>query len=106
SLLCYREYSRMTGLFRDRLVSGTVVVGILALAFASLDNWHGLFIAVIPIVTALVAMVGILRDEPSGYIQRVSLGLFGFLLIGSGLGHLGFLANDTLGRPMVLMLLV
>jgi len=106
SLLCYREYSRMTGLFRERLVSATVVVGILGLAFASLDNWYGLFVALVPIITTLIAMVAILRDHPEGYIQRVSLGTFGFLLIGSGLAHLGYLANDVQGRPMILMLLV
>jgi phosphatidate cytidylyltransferase len=106
SLLCYREYSRMTGLFRERLVSATVVIGVLAMAFASLDNWYGLFVATVPIITTLIAMVAVLKDEPSGYIQRASLGIFGFLLIGSGLAHLGYLANEALGRPMILMLLV
>lgn len=106
SLLCYREFSRMTGLFRERVTSATVVAGILALTFASLDNWDGLFSAIIPLTVAFIAMGGVLKDEPEGYIQRTSLGIFGFLLIGSGLAHLGFLANDVMGRPMILMMLV
>ncbi|MEO8376862.1 MAG: phosphatidate cytidylyltransferase [Candidatus Sumerlaeota bacterium] len=106
SLLCYREYSRMTGLFRERMVSAAVVIEIVALCFASLDNWQRLFEALVPIGIALIAMVAIMKDQPSGYIQRVSLAIFGYLLIGYGLGHLGFLANDALGRPMILMLLV
>jgi phosphatidate cytidylyltransferase len=37
-LLCYREYARATGLFRERLLSAMVVVGILAVNFAALDH--------------------------------------------------------------------
>ena len=31
SLLCYREYARATGLFREKTVSLVIVLGILAL---------------------------------------------------------------------------
>ena len=33
-------------------------------------------------------------DHPAGYIQRVGLAVLGFMLFGTGLAHLGFLAND------------
>jgi len=39
SLLCYREYARITGLFRERTISFIVVIGILLITFAELDNW-------------------------------------------------------------------
>ncbi len=43
SLLCYREYARATGLFRERAISIVVVLGICLLTFASLDNWYAFF---------------------------------------------------------------
>jgi phosphatidate cytidylyltransferase len=49
-------------------------------------------------------MAAILRDEPKGYIQRVALGVFGFALFGSCLGHLGYLANDRDYRPVLILI--
>src|SRR4051812_6462729 len=43
--LCYREYARITGLFRERTVSLIVVIGILLLTFSVVDNWYRLFVA-------------------------------------------------------------
>jgi phosphatidate cytidylyltransferase len=106
SLLCYREYARATGLFRERLVSALVVLGIAAVNFASLDNWYHLFAALMPLVIVLLAAVPVFADQPQGYIQRVALGVFGFMLFGSALGHLGFLANDANYRPMLLLILL
>jgi phosphatidate cytidylyltransferase len=40
SVLCYREYARITGLFRERTISFIVVIGILLITFAELDNWY------------------------------------------------------------------
>ena len=45
SLLCYREYARATGLFRQRAVSIIVVISIVLIHFAALDHWYGLFVA-------------------------------------------------------------
>src|SRR5919201_2077070 len=52
SLLCYREYARITGLFRERTISFIVVIGILLVSFAELDNWYGLFVALFPLTVA------------------------------------------------------
>ncbi len=106
SLLCYREFARATGLFREHAVSLCVVVGILLMAFAAADHWYDLFLAIPPLTLALMAAVAILRDEPKGYIQRVGLGGFGFLFFGACLLHLAYFANDPRYRPMLLMLLV
>lgn len=106
ALLCYREFARATGLFRHRLISAVVVLGILALNFAALDHWYGFFVALTPLAVAAIAVVSIPLDRPEGYIQRVALGLFGFLLCGSALGHLAYMANDWNYRPLVLVLLV
>jgi phosphatidate cytidylyltransferase len=106
SLFCYREYARATGLFREKFISLLVVLGILAVSFTEFDNWFRLFEALFPFVTGLIAALAVLADRPQGYIQRVALGLFGFTLLGAALGHLGYLANDSNYRPLVLLVLV
>jgi phosphatidate cytidylyltransferase len=106
SLLCYREYARATGLFREKLMSLLVVFGILAVSFAVIDHWYNLFVALLPLMVAVLAGLPILQDRPEGYIQRVALAILGFALFGSGLGHLGYMANDANYRPLVLLVLV
>jgi phosphatidate cytidylyltransferase len=105
SLLCYREFARATGLFRDTLTSAVVVLGILAVTFSVADHWYALFLALAPLTIVIIAAANILPDQPKGYIQRVGLGSLAFMLFGSGLGHLGYFANDELFRPILLMII-
>ncbi len=106
SLMCHREFARATGLFRERLMSAMVVLGILAVTFASLDNWYGLFVAVPALMMAIIPAAAVLEDRPKHYIQRVALAAVAFLFFGAGLGHLGFIANDTDYRPVLLLIIV
>lgn len=104
SLLCWREFARATGVFREKLVSIAVVLTILCLCFANLDHWPGLFFAAGPLGFALVAMVGLAGDRPRGYLQRTALGVFGIAFCGIGFGYLGFLANDSQSRAILVLL--
>ncbi|HEU0274714.1 MAG TPA: phosphatidate cytidylyltransferase [Candidatus Udaeobacter sp.] len=104
SFLCYREYARITGLFRERTISFIVVIGIIFLTLAELDNWYRLYVALFPLTVALIAIGGLIPDQPKGYIQRVGLGVLGFALFGSALGDLGNIANDWNYRPMLLLI--
>ncbi len=106
SILCYREFARATGLFREKVVSATVVIGLAFITFAIADHWYGLFVALVPLGVSVIAAAAILADRPKGYIQRVALGTWGFLLFGVGLGHLGYMANDVDYRPLILTILV
>src|SRR5260221_853381 len=106
SLLCFREFARATGLFRERLISALVVLGILFVFFATLDHWYGLFVALFPLTVSAIAGLAILADQPKGYVQRVGLGILGFVLFGCALGHLGYFANDKNYRPIILLLLL
>jgi phosphatidate cytidylyltransferase len=101
SLVCYREFARATGLFREHIVSFVVILGILLINFASLDVWYALFTALPSLVVATIAAVSILQDQPKGYIQRVGLGVIGFMLFGVCFGHLSFFANDTRFREIL-----
>ena len=106
SLLCFREYSRATGLFREKFASLLVVIGILAVGFATIDHWYNLFEALFPLTAAALAGFTVLQDRPEGYIQRVALSVFGFAMFGCALGHLGYMANDMHYRPILLLVIV
>ncbi|PYL26664.1 MAG: phosphatidate cytidylyltransferase [Verrucomicrobia bacterium] len=105
SFLCYREYARITGLFRERTISAMVVIGILLTTFSVLDNWYRFFLALFPLTVGLIASGGLIADQPKGYIQRVGLGVFGYALFGCALGHLGYIANDWNYRPILLLMI-
>lgn len=106
SILCYREYARATGLFRERAISLIVVSGIILLTFASLDNWYGFYVALGSLTVGLITVVAILQDQPKGYIQRVGLGVLAFTLFGTCLGHLGYFANDPKYRQILFWLIL
>ena len=106
SLLCYREFARATGMFRQPSISLLVVLGILAVAFAVADHWYGLFVAITPLLIGMMAAVALCADEPKGFIQRVALGVFAFLLFGVCFGHLAYFANDSEFRSMLLWLIL
>jgi phosphatidate cytidylyltransferase len=106
SLLCYREFARATGIFRDSITSGVVVLGILMICFAVADNWYAFFVALTPLTIATIAATALIRDQPKGYIQRVALGVLAFLLFGVCYGHLGFFANDENFRSLLVWLVI
>ena len=106
SLLCYREFARATGFFRHRSISAVVVIGILAMTFASYDHWYNLFVALPSLTISLIAIIALAKDEPHGYIQRVALGVLSLLLFGVCFGHLGYIANDAEYRPIIILIVV
>ena len=105
SILCYREFARATGLFREKAMSLMVVLGIGMITLTSLDHWYGMFVALTPLICITMAAVAIVADRPKGYIQRIGLALISFLLFGVCLGHLGYFANDARYRSVIMLLL-
>ncbi|MEM6552877.1 MAG: phosphatidate cytidylyltransferase [Planctomycetota bacterium] len=106
SALCFREFSRITGLFREPLLVAVTYAGIASITFGALDHWYAWFTGTTPVTLALLAATALLKDRPDGYVQRVALAILGFTLFGTGLGHLAFLANDAEYRPLLFILLV
>jgi phosphatidate cytidylyltransferase len=105
-LLCEREFARATGSFRDRTVSAVVAAGIIGVTFATADHWYGFFVALAPLTTVLIVIAALVGDEPRGYIQRVAVGVFAFLLFGVCLKHFAYFANDRFGLPLMLAILL
>jgi phosphatidate cytidylyltransferase len=106
SLLTYREYSRGTGLFREKSISAVVVLGILLVAFANLDHYPRFFFATVALTLGALNIVTIPQDRPKGYLQRTALGVLGFLLFGYSFGYLGAIANDANFRPYLVLILL
>ncbi len=106
SLGGYREFARATGLFRHFLISTAVVAGILLVNFAVLDHFDRLFFATAPLTIALVTVLSIPQDRPTGYLQRIALGAIGFLLFGFSFAYIGNMTNAPGYRPFLLLMLL
>ena len=106
SLLCYREFARATGIFREKMIGLAAVLGLLLISFAVIDNYPRLFFATAILGIALIAVVTIPQDRAEGFIQRVSLGMMGYLFFGFSFGYLALMTTDPLYRPLLLLLLL
>ncbi len=106
SLACYREFARVTGFFRERALSGTVVLSILLIFASVADHWYGFFVALPSLSLTFLVMIALLSDRPEGYIQRIGLAALGGLLFGVCLGHFAYLANDRKYQVLMLVVLV
>jgi phosphatidate cytidylyltransferase len=106
SVACYREYARATGLFREKDISLIIVLSMFALAIANLDHFERMFFSLAPLGVVAIAVITIPQDRPSGYIQRVALGIMGFLLFSYCLGYIGLISNDPRYRAILLLIFV
>jgi phosphatidate cytidylyltransferase len=106
SLFCHGEYARAAGLFRYKSLVMVNLAGIAAVNFAVLDHYYRLFVALTPLVVALLVAIAILSDHPKGYLQRVCLAVLGFSLFGCWLGHFTYFTNDAKYRPILLWILL
>ena len=84
----------MSGLERDGWMTGAVYAG--SLPSVASDRvafeWAG-FVSVPIFGVALILLIPILRNRVRGEVQRMSLGMVGFIYLGWMFGHLAFLAN-------------
>ena len=93
SLVCYYEFARATQMLGERTINAVVAAGICLVTFAVVDHYDRLFFASVPLTIVLLAVITIPADRPQGYVHRVALATFGFLLFGFCLGYVGNFAN-------------
>jgi len=105
SLFCYWEFSKATKLIESKptMLAGVLAIGITY--FAVLDHWRDFFTASWAFGICFIFVIALISDQPKGYIRRVSLSIIGFAFAAISLGHLGFIANDVLFRPILLWIL-
>jgi phosphatidate cytidylyltransferase len=105
SWLCFHEFARATGLFREYSIMAVVMLGIFALLFANVDHYDRMFFSLAALTGGVIAVIALPENRPQGYLQRVSLGIAGFLLFGYSFGYLGLMASDARYRPLLLLVL-
>jgi phosphatidate cytidylyltransferase len=103
AIFAFKEFARVSGLYRDWWMTGAVYAGIVAVGVTSIvshprglehgTGWYGLFVAVPVYAVALILLIPIFRNRARGELQKMSLAIVGFIYIGWMFGHLGFLAN-------------
>jgi phosphatidate cytidylyltransferase len=104
SIFGFREFSRVSGLYRDRLMTGAVYAAIITVGIASLvsdprgeepgPGWYGLFVGIPVFAITLILIVPVLCNRARGELQKMALSIVGFIYIGWMFEHLGFLANS------------
>ena len=104
SVFGFKEFARASELGRDRWITTIVYAGIVTVGAASLLSlplsegsdleWYRCFVALPVFVIPLILLVPILRNRARGELQRVSLGIVGFIYIGWMFGHLGCFTNS------------
>jgi phosphatidate cytidylyltransferase len=104
SLLCFKEFARATGLYRDFIFTLAVYASILFLNTMAWIRWYGMFLVWPIYVTALMWMIPVLRNKAEGMIQKASLSIVGFLYLGWFLGHLSYFTNADGGLRYLLFL--
>jgi phosphatidate cytidylyltransferase len=114
ALFAFREFARATGLYLDWWITGTVYLGIIAVAGSSLvqdpwlhlPGWYGLFMALPVYVVSLILVVPIARNRAKGQLQQSALAILGFIYVGWMFSHIGFLANSPHAYGYLLFLLL
>ncbi len=106
SWLCFQEFARATGLFREFPIIAAVALGIFALLLANVDHYDRMYFALAALTSGVIAIITLPENRPQGYLQRVALGILGFLLFGYSIGYLGLMANDARYRPLLILVLL
>ena len=110
----FKEFARATGLYRDWWMTGAAYLAIVCVGMVTLitdpnnsqPGWYGLFMTLPVYAIAALLIVPILRNQPAGQVQTVSLAIVGFVYIGWMFGHLGFLTNSAHAYGYLLYLIV
>jgi phosphatidate cytidylyltransferase len=101
-----REFARATGIFREKMIGLAAVLGLCLISFSVIDNFPRLFFATPILGIGLIAIITIPQDRPAGFIQRVGLGMMGYLFFGFSLYYLAIFTADPLYRPLLLQLML
>jgi len=106
SLLCFREYSRVVGLWKDKYYMAVCYVSVLFCYIPVFLVRFGFF-QVIPVyLVILVLLVPLIRGEYEHMIQKSCLAMLGIVSFGWFFAHVGFLRNTPYGIAYVFFLFV
>jgi phosphatidate cytidylyltransferase len=103
AILGFREFACATDLHTDRIISGTVCLGIIATGVVcGITNpstgepgWYGLFMALPVFVIAAILVIPVFRNRGQGQLPLLALAIVGFVYFGWMFGHVALLANSA-----------
>ena len=106
SILAFKEYARVTGLYRQVLLVLLVYGAIIAQNVAALVGRYDVFMA-IPVWTVLVmALVPIVLRRTQGMLQWYALAIVGAIFFGFFLAHLSYLYGSSSGLGYLLFVVL
>lgn len=108
SLLCFREFSRITGLWHDRRYTAICYVAICIIYWPVYlgKSAYGAFQAFPIFAITAVLLIPVMRDEYMHMVQKTSLGMLGVAYFGWFLAHVPFLRNSNNGVELVFFLIL
>ena len=112
SVFSFLEFSRATGLNKEKWVVYVIYAGILSVMILALIRdpstgyfgGYGMFMALPIYVVGLIMFVPIVQNRYEGQLKVVALGVMGFIYFGWMLGHLSFLADSAYFNHYVLFI--
>lgn len=108
SLLCFREFSRITGLWHDKRYTVICYVAICIIYWPVYlgKSAYGAFQAFPIFAITAVLLIPVMRDEYMHMVQKTSLGMLGVAYFGWFLAHVPFLRNSNNGVALVFFLVL
>ena len=103
AILGFLEFACATSLYNDRIITGTVCLGIIATGGVCWINnpidgtpgFYGLFMALPIFMIAAILVIPVVRNRSQGQLQLLALAIVGFVYFGWMFGHVAFLANSA-----------
>lgn len=106
SILCFREYSRVVGLWKDKKLMAVCYLGIACIYWPIFFHEYGIFQAMPIYVIAFILTIPVQKDIYEHMIQKTCLAVLGVVYFGWFLSHLAYLRNSTQAVGYIFFLLV
>jgi len=106
SLLAFREFARVTGLYRERLFVAVVAGAIVAEGVSAWVQRYDFFMATPTWAILALCLVPIARNRTEGMLQWLALAIVGVVFYGYFLAHLSYLAQSPRGLGYLLFVVL
>lgn len=106
SVLAFKEFARVTGLYRERLFVVLVYGAIVTENLFAFIGRYDVFMAIPTWAVLVMALVPIVERRTEGMLQWYALAIVGAVFFGYFLAHLSYLAGSSLGLGYLLFVLL
>lgn len=93
SMFGFIEFARATGLARDRLVTGVVLMAMAVIYYPVYVGWYGLYQATPAYAVVLLLLICVWRGRYEGMVHEVALAVLAIVYFGWFFSHLAYLRN-------------